>query len=367
MLSSPSIRHPLIVDAHLDLAYNVLYKHRDYSRSARSTRLLESGTDQERRSGQCTVGLPDLMRGRVGVVFGTVFAEPASHSFGADGFGYRDEREAHALGVSQLDFYLRLQEQRPGVRLVASRADLEAVVLPWLGGSFSSESARRQIGIVALMEGADPVLEPKELERWFERGLRIVGPAWDSTRYAGGTWMGGRLSKLGHELLEVMAQLGLVLDVSHLSHESLFEALDVFQGEHVIASHSNAHRYVPTPRQLPDEAIERIAERGGVVGVVLYNRFLREDWSGRKSDVSLDDVVRMIDHVCQVTGSAAHVGIGSDYDGGVGYNDIPRELDTVRDHYKIGDELLARGYAPEHVDLMMRGNWLRVLRQALPA
>jgi membrane dipeptidase len=118
---------------------------------------------------------------------------------------------------------------------------------------------------------------------------------------------------------------------------------------------------------LPDEAIERIAERGGVVGVVLYNRFLREDWSGRKSDVSLDDVVRMIDHVCQVTGSAAHVGIGSDYDGGVGYNDIPRELDTVRDHYKIGDELLARGYAPEHVDLVMRGNWLRVLRQALPA
>jgi membrane dipeptidase len=217
------------------------------------------------------------------------------------------------------------------------------------------------------MEGADPIREPRELEWWYERGLRIIGPAWDTTRYAGGTWKGGRLSKLGHELLDAMAELNVVLDVSHLSHESLFEALDVFPGRHVIASHSNPHRFVPTPRQLPDRAIEGIAERGGVVGVVLYNRFLKHEWSGRKADVTLDDVVRMIDHVCQVTGSADHVGIGSDYDGGLGYNDIPAELDTVRDHYKIGLELARRGFAPAQVDQVMRENWLRVLRGALPA
>jgi membrane dipeptidase len=83
--------------------------------------------------------------------------------------------------------------------------------------------------------------------------------------------------------------------------------------------------------------------------------------------VTLDDVVRMIDHICQVTGSADHVGIGSDYDGGFGAEAIPAELDTVRDHYKIGEALLGRGFEPQHVANIMYGNWLRILRQALPA
>jgi membrane dipeptidase len=196
--------------------------------------------------------------------------------------------------------------------------------------------------------------------------LRIVGPAWDTTRYAGGTWSGGRMTRLGRALLDVMAEFNVILDASHLSHQALFEALDAFEGRHVIASHSNPHRFVPTSRHLPDKAIEMIAERGGVIGVVLYNRFLKKEWSGKKDDVTLDDVVRMIDHICQVTGSADHVGLGSDYDGGFGAEAIPRELNTIRDHFKIGDELLQRGFEPKHVEQIMGGNWLRILREALP-
>jgi membrane dipeptidase len=347
------------------MAYNVLYKHRDYNRSACHTRQIERGTEQEKQSGQCTVGLPELVRGRVGLVFGTIFTEPASHKISDDLPTYADEKEAHHLGVNQLDFYRRWEEQQPCIKLVTTKADLEWVVECWLTDN-RLPTVSRQVGVVLLMEGADPILEPKELERWYEHGLRVVGPAWDTTRYSGGTWKGGKLPKLGRELLDVMAQFNVVLDVSHMSHESLFEALDVFEGQHIIASHSNCHRFVPTPRHLPDRAIEHIAERGGVIGVVPYNRFLKKDWSGKKEDVRLDDVVRMIDHICQVTGSADHVGIGSDYDGGLGYNEIPRELNTVRDHYKIGDELLQRGYKPAHVEGFMRGNWLRVLRAALP-
>jgi membrane dipeptidase len=357
-------RHPLIVDAHLDMAYNALYKRRDYNRSACYTRQLERGSEREKQSGQCTVGLPELIRGRVGIVFGTIFTEPASHTISDDLPTYADEREAHALGMGHLDFYRRWEDEQPRVRLVTTKRDLEVVIGCWLTNN--QLPITHQVGIVPLMEGADPILEPKELERWYERGLRIVGPAWDTTRYSGGTWKGGKLPKLGRELLDVMAQFNVILDVSHMSHESLAEALDVFEGKHVIASHSNCHRFVPTPRHLPDRAIEQIAERGGVIGVVPFNRFLKKDWSGKKDDVTLDDVVRMIDHICQVTGSAAHVGIGSDFDGGLGYNEIPRELNTVRDHYKIGDELLRRGYDPAHVENIMRGNWLRVLREALP-
>lgn len=372
MTSLTHIRHPLIVDAHLDLAYNVLYKRRDYQRCAQTTRQREAGTANAKRDGLCTVGLPNLIRGRVGLVFGTIFVEPQSRMMSDAVPSYSDPSEAHQLGMAQLDFYRRWAEEEPHVALVTTKTELNAIVENWrleMGdlANLPSPISNHRIGIVPLMEGADPILEPKELERWYEKGLRIVGLSWDTTRYAGGTWTGGRLTRLGRELLDVMAQFNVILDVSHLSHESLYEALDAFEGQYVIASHSNAHRFVPTPRQLPDKAIEMIAERNGVVGVVIFNRFLKKDWSGKKDDVTLDNVVRIIDHICQVTGSADHVGIGSDYDGGYGAEAIPRELDTVRDHSRIGDELLQRGFERKHVERIMSGNWLRVLREALPS
>ena len=359
-------RHPLIVDAHLDMAYNVLYKGRDYLHAAHATRERERDGAMAALGGQCVVGLPDMVRGRVGLAFATIFCEPASHAMGDNMPVYHNSQEAHTMGMAQLDFYRRWSEENDHVSLVTTRKELESVVGCWVSEGREQSINVHRLGLVPLMEGADPIREPKELEMWYEKGLRIVGLAWDTTRYSGGTWTGGRLTKLGRELLDMMAQFNVVLDVSHMSHESLFEALESFQGRHLIASHSNANRFVPTARHLPDRAIELIAERNGVIGVVLYNRFLMDEWSGKKRDVSLDEVIRMIDHMCQVTGSADHVGIGSDYDGGLGYNEIPRELDTIRDHYKIGDELLLRGYESKHVEQIMRGNWLRVLREALP-
>ena len=365
---------PLIIDAHLDLAYNALNWQRDLHRAAHYTRWHERGTPAQKHNGHATVGLPDLIRGRVGLVFGTIFCQPRSHQMSPTEITYTDEQEAHIQGMAQLDFYRRWEERDPQhVKLVRYKKDLEEILRDWRleirDSSISnpqSPTPHRRLGIVPLMENAEPIREPKELEMWYEKGIRIVGPAWDTTRYAGGTWQGGGLTKLGRELLDMMAQFNVILDVSHLSHKSLFEALDAFEGQHVIASHSNPHRFVPTQRHLPDPAIERIAERNGVMGVVLFNKFLKNEWSGKKEEVTLDDVIRAIDHICQVTGSANHVGIGSDFDGGFGSEAIPHELDTVRDLHKIGDELLERGYKPEHVQQVMYGNWLRKLREALP-
>jgi len=377
--SSPPAWSPkLIVDAHLDLAYNVLGWQRDYRRSARWNRRREAGAPAERENGQCCVGLPELVRGRVGIVFGTIFVEPSQRRYSNSPITYRDEKEAHAEGMAQLDFYRRWPEQEPHVKLIGSQRDLSDVLNTW--GLQSDASGRltvlpdRQtpaihpVGIVPLMEGADPILEPKELERWVERGVRIVGPAWHRTRYSAGSDAPGGLTNLGRELLEVIAQLGVVLDVSHMAHRALFEALDTFEGKHIIASHSNPYRIVPDERHLPDPAIEAIAERGGVIGIVLYNKFLKRGWGtgSKKRDVTLDDVVRAIDHVCQVTGSANYVGIGSDFDGGLGARQIPWEMDSSRDLGKIGAELARRGFDPDDVDKIMGGNWLRILRAALP-
>jgi membrane dipeptidase len=373
--------YPFIIDGHLDLAYNALTYGRDYFNGHARTRMLESDAPYLKHTGECTVGFPDLLRGRVGLVFGTIFCEPKSHRISGDYPAYANAQEAHAMGMAQLDWYRRITEDDPRLALVTDQSALRELLQPWAadGTAFGGlthgphpksqrAAERKQIGIVLLMEGADPISEPKELERWYEKGLRIVGPAWDTTRYAGGTWQKGRLPKLGRELFEVMASFDVVLDVAHMSHETLLESLDVFPGKHVIASHCNPARFVPNvaERHLPDQAIERIVERGGVIGTVLYNKFLKKDWSGSKRDVSLDDVVRMIDHICQIAGNAEHAAIGSDYDGGLGYNEIPRELNSVRDHARIAAELQQRGYSAADVARIMHGNWLRVLQNALP-
>ena len=374
---------PIIVDAHLDLAYNGLKYQRKYLHGTGVIRNLEFGGWQEAENGRCTVSFPDMMRGRVGIGFGTIFCEPARSDLGASrGMAYSTPKEAHAQGLRQLDWYRHLADHEPRIRLISSRNDLNDVLGDWgstpMGpnaagtrhldsGAHGDEAAHRHIGLVLLMEGADPILEPKELEFWVERGVRIVGLAWGQTRYSGGTNAPGGLTTIGFELLEQMARLGVVLDVSHMAHKALMQALEVFQGAHVIASHSNPHKITPTDRHLPDEAIDAIAHRGGVMGVVLYNRFLKHDWvkGSKKTDVTMDHIIRCIDYVCQRTGSSNHVGIGSDFDGGFGLESIPAELNGSRDLYKIGISLLQRGYSADDTQKIMGGNWLRVLQAAL--
>ena len=85
------------------------------------------------------------------------------------------------------------------------------------------------------------------------------------------------------------------------------------------------------------------------------------------SDLSLDDFVAHIDHVCQVAGDAQHAGIGSDLDGGYGTEQCPRDLDTVSDVQTVSAMLRSRGYSEADVALVMHGNWLRLLRETLPA
>jgi membrane dipeptidase len=198
--------------------------------------------------------------------------------------------------------------------------------------------------------------------------VRIIGPAWGKTRYSGGTKAPGPLTKLGRELLGEMEEIGFILDCTHFAEESYLEALDLFNGT-VIASHSNARKYCPTDRHLSDEMIRKIIAKGGVIGTVLYNRFLVDNWAkgDPKSKVTLSQVVKNIVHISEIAGSKKHSGIGSDFDGGFGFESIPLELNTVADLRKIGDALkIQANYSAEEAEGVLSGNFLRILRKALP-
>jgi len=349
-----------IVDAHLDLAYNALNKKRDPRRKLAEIRAAEAPAYKR---GIPTVSFPAMRRGGVGLAFATIFSSPADNPFPDDSEedeAYTTPDEAHRLGMKQIDFYRRLVDEDESLRLVTDIAGLDEV----LAGRAGEQPL---IGLTLLMEGADHIRAPEETEVWVEHGVRLIGPAWDDTQYCNGAWRGNKegLTQSGYALLDVMSDLGLVLDLTHMSEVATLQALDRYQGA-VVATHSNARALVPGERQLNDLQIRRIGERDGVIGVVLFNAFLKAGWRKKQAKelVTLDDIVAHIDHICQTIGDARHVGIGSDLDGGFGAADIPAPLDSIADLPLIAGALREKGYGAEDVAGIMGMNWLGLLRRA---
>lgn len=363
-----SFSSPILVDAHEDIAYAALNFGRDYRRAAYATRRMEAERYEVLPNGQATLGLPEALLGRVAIAFSTLFVAPRTGASADDPFDrmrYETPAQAERLALEQYDYYQRLEDESGRVRLIRKRADLDAVLATWADGT---EQADHQQGLVLLMENADPIREPAQFEEWYDRGVRIVGPAWSISRYSHGTGYPGGLTDLGRELLDVMANFNAILDLSHMAEEAYLEAVDRYQGQILIASHSNPRRFCDTDRHLSDTMIRRLAERDGVMGIVLYNRFLSNTWrkGDRKDAISRWVPIDAIDAVCQITGSAAHVGLGTDFDGGFGAESIPEGFDTISDLLTIADGLRQRGYAEADVEAILSGNMLRKLRQALP-
>jgi membrane dipeptidase len=114
--------------------------------------------------------------------------------------------------------------------------------------------------------------------------------------------------------------------------------------------------------------IKALLARDGVIGIVPINSMLKEGWrrGDRKDAITVADVAAAIDYVCQMAGDAQHVALGTDFDGGFGAESAPAELDTIADLSKAAAALKARGYADANIEAILGGNWLSILRRALP-
>lgn len=362
---------PILVDAHEDLAYNMLAFGRDYCLSAIETRNIEKKNDSPALSltGETLLGWPEYQSGQVAVIFGTLFVTPARARLGTwNKQVYADYNDAHQLYWDQLDAYHMLTEKNPDkFRLIGTRAELKSLLNVW---DSSQSKTGRPVGLVPLMEGAEGVRTPSELSTWWENGLRIIGLAWSGTRFCGGTREPGPLTDDGRLLLNEMANIGFILDISHMDELAARQALDYYPGP-VIASHANAAAIIPGyegNRHLSDVVIRNVAERDGVIGLVPYCRFLDARWKlgDRREDVPLDMVAAHIDHICQITGTASHVGLGTDFDGGFGLSSVPVELESIADLQGLVPILSARGYNKKDIISVLGGNWLRQLEENLP-
>lgn len=334
----------LIVDAHLDLAYNAA-RGRDVRMRAEQQPL----ADRE----IATVGFPNLREGNVGLVCATIFCAP--HGYGSHGYNNADEARQQAL--TQLHWYRQMISERH-LRFVKNPVELPSAAGMRTEGDI--------LPAILLLEGADAIRTPDDVQEWFDAGLRIVGLAWRRTRMGGGTGQPGPLTDEGKALVRELDRFGIIHDISHLAEEAFWQLLDLSTGP-VIATHSNCRHFVPTDRQLSDDMIRAIAKRGGVIGMNFYDKFLMPptEYGARRCD--LTDLVRHIRHICDLTGNCDHVGLGSDMDGGLGRDQIPHEIVTASGLPRIVDALQSAGFNSEDVGKIMGGNWLGYFCRHLPA
>jgi membrane dipeptidase len=358
----------LLVDSHEDLAWNMLTFGRDYTQAANDTRIRETGALAAQVNDDTLLGWQDYQRGKVAVVFSTLFAAPERHKLGEwDWQCYATDEEAHMRYSIQLDAYERLVDEHPALfQMITTRAGLQSILAHWQ----RTDTEDHPVGLVVLMEGAEGVREPAELEDWYRRGVRFIGPAWAGTRFCGGTHEPGGLTKEGYALLERMAEFHLTLDISHMDEKAALQALDSYSGT-VVASHANALALLKgtnSNRHLTDRVLVGLLERDSVIGIVPANSFLRPDWhdTGGRSGVTLEHYVAQMDYVCQMAGDARHVGIGSDFDGGFGLQSVPIEIDTISDLRKIMPILAQKGYTEADTAAILGNNWLRQLQTTLP-
>jgi membrane dipeptidase len=331
----------LIVDGHLDLAYNALRGRQV---------LLPAAQQQPDPDDIPTVGLPDLRSGQVGLIVATIYCEPAGEGKG----GYTTAEEAAVAGWRQLDWYRRQADE--GVfRFVLKAGDVP-----------EGSAGDAPLPAVLLMEGADPIRDAREVDWWIERGLRAVGLAWKRTRYAGGTRAPGPLTADGVKLAEALDAGGVIHDTSHLAEESFWQLLDITEGP-VMASHSNSRAIVPTDRQLSDAMAKAIGKREGMIGINFYDKFLLPPEQYGKRRAALADVAVHVQHFCDLMGDAKHVGLGTDMDGGLGRDQIPAEITSSADLARVAEALSKAGFGDADVRQIMGENWTDFMRRSLPA
>jgi membrane dipeptidase len=348
----------ILIDAHLDLSMNALAWNRDLTLNVREIRQSEEGMNEKGR-GANTVSFPEMRRGKVFVSLATILAragQTRDHKL-----DFRCQEIAYAVGQGQLAYY-RIMESQGYLRMLKSWDSLESHIQ-----SSERDGSAVPLGFILSMEGADPIVSTGQLEAWWDDGLRVLGLAhYGQSAYAHGTGSPGGLTANGRDLLKAMAEVGMILDVTHLADESFWQAVELFKGP-VLASHHNCRSLVPGDRQLTDDQIRYLIGRDSVIGAAFDAWMLYPNWSKGVTPntvVTMERVVDHMDHVCQLAGNARHVAIGSDLDGGFGTEQSPCDLDTIADLQKLPDLLRRRGYADEDVRGVMHGNWLRLFRAA---
>lgn len=342
---------------------NAIEWNRDLTRPLNEIRQREMHMKDKNDRGKGTVCLPELRKGKIGLVVATQLARftPCGSALS----GWNSPQQAWAMTQAQLAWYREMESMGEMVQ-ITNKSELDNHLALWEDETIDDNT--KPIGYILSLEGADSLVNPDYLHKAYAYGLRALGLShFGPGRYAPGTKSEGSITPLGKELLKEMEGLNLILDVTHLTDEGFDQALDWYQGP-VWASHHNVRNIVPTQRQLTDHQIKRLIERGAVIGGMLdcwamdlrFIDMVSDPW---QLNIRLEQLVDHWDHICQLAGNSNHIAIGSDLDGIFGTEQAPWDMNSIADLQKYEDILRKRGYQESDIDNIFSMNWLRFLRK----
>lgn len=239
-------------------------------------------------SKELDVNKEKLIKGKVKVQFFAIFIEPDIPS---------DQKFQEVL--NQVDyFYQEVLGKNPEMKQIKDWSDIEKL-------------KDHEIGAVLTLEGVDAIgNDLTKLRLLYQLGVRLVGLTWNYANLAAdgvGEPRGGGLTLLGKEIVRMNNEHHVFTDVSHLSERGFWDVMEL--AEFPIASHSNAKAICNHPRNLSDEQIKALFQKGGMIHVVYNPPFIND--SGK---ATIDDLIKHIDHFCSL-GGVNHIGLGSDFDG----------------------------------------------------
>jgi len=376
----------------LDPVYRTLFLHRDAAvidLHCDTIARYMAGEDLSQDLTKGHIDIPKLKRGAVDLEVFACFAPPPANE--------TDKFQSANKIFAQVEAVNKLVEKNTGdLALVRSLDEANA-----------ARSASKT-GILIAIEGGYAIENDLVLLREFYRaGVRLM----TLTHWTGSDWadasgdekpVHGGLTEFGESVIAEMNRLGMIIDISHVHDETFWDVIRLSKAP-VVASHSCCRALAPHHRNLSDEMLKALAEKGGVVGINFWPGFLDGNYERRQKElfektaadhglpadrvaiiqaepalrdkfyadfrarwaklnksvpaVDVKTVVDHIDHIVKVTGKADHVGLGSDFDG---IDDTPAGLENAGLLPNITKELVARGYKPEDIRKILGGNFLRV-------
>ena len=356
-----------LIDGHNDLPWQCRKRFKNHISK------VPLGEGTQNLSPPMHTDLPRLAQGKLGGQFWSVYV-PTS----------LDGASAVQATLEQVDVVRRLIEMHPDTFGLAHTAE-----------EIRTIHAEGKIASLIGMEGGHSIGNSLAvLRQMFELGARYMtithSTHTDWADSATADPLHGGLTEFGEEVIREMNRLGMIVDLSHVSHATMHDALDVTRAP-VIFSHSGVDGAHVHPRNVPDSVLKRVKENGGVVMVIFLPGYLADGphrwWANRKAQqaflesyyrgqperiademkewdvnnprpaTNLDDVIRHVDYIRDTIG-IDHVGIGSDYDG---MGSAPEQLEDVAGYPALFEELLKRGYSESDLAKIAGENVLRVM------
>lgn len=309
----------LVVDAHCDTI----------------TVLANQNRDLGSRSSLGHLDIPRLQAGGVNTQFFAIFVGPEHYNKPVE----------YTYGM--INYYFEeINKNKHRIQSAANWLELEKTLKD------------KKIGAVLTIEGGEALGgKIEQLYKYYQLGVRGLTLTWNGRNEIGdGVGMGKLatgLTAFGREVISCMSQLGMVIDISHLSESSFWDVMEETSIP-VAASHSNCLTVCAHPRNLSDKQIEAIAQRGGVVGITFVPQFIDSQ------SPSIDRLIDHIDHLYNVGGINC-IGVGSDFDG---IDSIPTGLhDASVAVPNLEVKLSDRGYSTGEIEKILGLNWLQYFKE----